>query len=351
MLALSGAAGAGPIRELDLDELRAGLEGKTLPYIACVQAALPKMSSNGSITMVTAGSAQSALPGTAGLAAVNGALEAAIRPLALHAARTHSHQRRIARRDRHALVGSNRSRAPRGHNTPIQTGLAFLPLPAAVVATAMTGQIVLLKRLGPRPLMTAGMLLGAGGMAWLAQLTPSAGYVGHVLPAVVILGVGMGSMIAPAMFTATYKVPTEDTGVASAMVNTMQQVGGAVDASALTTVFAGAVSSYLHAHAPGPGAIGRLYARLHDCVLGLSGRVRRRRDPRRRVGAQHQGRRSHAPAGRVHRVRTPARAKPRVNPSEPEARESDNAASRQTTIRERWPRFGPEDRRRPNRAA
>ena len=67
VLALSGAAGAGPIRELDLAELRAGFDGKTLPYIACVQAALPKMSSNGSITMVTAGSAQSALPGTAGL--------------------------------------------------------------------------------------------------------------------------------------------------------------------------------------------------------------------------------------------------------------------------------------------
>jgi NAD(P)-dependent dehydrogenase (short-subunit alcohol dehydrogenase family) len=86
VLALSGAVGAGPIRELDLEKLRAGLEGKTLPYIACVQAALPKMSSNGSITMVTAGSAQSALPGTAGLAAVNGALEAAIRPLALELA-------------------------------------------------------------------------------------------------------------------------------------------------------------------------------------------------------------------------------------------------------------------------
>ncbi len=60
--------------------------------------------------------------------------------------------------------------------TPIQTGLAFLPLPAAIVATSMTVQNVLLKRVGPRPLMTFGLLLGAGGMAWLAQLTPTAGY-------------------------------------------------------------------------------------------------------------------------------------------------------------------------------
>ena len=122
--------------------------------------------------------------------------------------------------------------------------------------------------------MTAGMLLAAGGMAWLAHLTPSAGYASHVLPAVMILGVGMGSTIAPAMFTATYDLPHADTGVAPAMVNTMQQVGGAVGASGLTTIFAGAVSSYLHAHARSPGAMrGRLCARLHDRVLGLSGRV------------------------------------------------------------------------------
>jgi hypothetical protein len=95
----------------------------------------------------------------------------------------------------------------------VQT-LAFLPLPVAVVATSMTVQNVLLKRVGPRPLMTFGLPLGAGGMAWLAQPTP--------------------------------------TGVASAMVNTMQQLGGAVGASALSTIFASAVSSSSHTHVPGP---------------------------------------------------------------------------------------------------
>jgi EmrB/QacA subfamily drug resistance transporter len=136
--------------------------------------------------------------------------------------------------------------------TPIQTGLAFLPLPVAVVATSMTVQNALLKRVGPRPLMTFGLLLGAAGMAWLAQLTPSAGYGAHVLPALVILGVGMGATIAPAMFTATYNVPRGETGVASAMVNTMQQVGGAVGAAGLSTIFASAVSSYMNTHTPGP---------------------------------------------------------------------------------------------------
>ena len=120
----------------------------------------------------------------------------------------------------------------------------------------MTVENVLLERVGPRPLMTLGLLLGAGGMAWLAQPTPSAGYGAHVLPALVVLGIGLGATIAPAMFTATYKVPPGDTGVASAMVDTMQQVGGAVGASGVSTIFASAVSSYLHAHAFSPEAIG-----------------------------------------------------------------------------------------------
>jgi EmrB/QacA subfamily drug resistance transporter len=139
--------------------------------------------------------------------------------------------------------------------TPIQTGLAFLPLPAAIVATSMIVQTVLLKRVGPRPLMTFGLLLGAGAMTWLAQLTPTSGYGAHVLPALLVLGVGMGATGAPAMFTATYQVPPADTGVASAMVTTMQQVGGAVGASGLSTIFASAVSSYLHTHTPSPRLI------------------------------------------------------------------------------------------------
>jgi EmrB/QacA subfamily drug resistance transporter len=136
--------------------------------------------------------------------------------------------------------------------TPIQTGLAFLPLPAVLVATSMTVQNMLLKRIGPRPLMTIGLLLGAGGMAWLAQLTPTAGYGTHVLPALLLLGVGIGATSAPAMFTATYDVPPADAGVASAMVNTMQQAGGAIGAAGLSTIFAGAVSSYLRTHTPSP---------------------------------------------------------------------------------------------------
>jgi EmrB/QacA subfamily drug resistance transporter len=128
--------------------------------------------------------------------------------------------------------------------SPIQTGLAFLPMMGAVMLTATSVNIRFLERIGPRPLLTVGMLLGAAAMVWLAQLTPTSSYAGHVLPALLVLGVGLGNIFAPAIATATYGVDPEDSGVASAMVNTMQQVGGSVGTALLSSIFASAVSAY-----------------------------------------------------------------------------------------------------------
>ncbi|GGT65982.1 SDR family oxidoreductase [Actinomadura citrea] len=82
VLALSGGAGAGPVATLDLADLRAGFEAKFWLHLRLVQAALPRLAAGGSVTFVTASSARAALPGTAGLAAINGALEAMVPPLA-----------------------------------------------------------------------------------------------------------------------------------------------------------------------------------------------------------------------------------------------------------------------------
>jgi NAD(P)-dependent dehydrogenase (short-subunit alcohol dehydrogenase family) len=82
VLALSGGSGAGPIATLDLADLRAGFEAKFWLHLRLVQAALPRLAADGSITFITASSARAALPGTGGLAAINGALEAMVRPLA-----------------------------------------------------------------------------------------------------------------------------------------------------------------------------------------------------------------------------------------------------------------------------
>lgn len=139
--------------------------------------------------------------------------------------------------------------------SPTNTGLAFLPLTAGLVASSTTTNIKLRPRFGPRPLIATGMLLGAGAMAWLAQLTPSSSYGAHVLPALVLLGLGLGATVTPAFFTATQRVTQQETGVASAMANTSQQVGGAIGAAALSTIFASAVTSYAHAHAHSPAVI------------------------------------------------------------------------------------------------
>src|SRR5581483_8821614 len=82
VLAFSGAAGAGPFASLDIGDVRRGLEAKLLPQLSAAQAALPVLSAKGSLLFIAAGSAHAALPGTAGLAAINGALAAAVPPLA-----------------------------------------------------------------------------------------------------------------------------------------------------------------------------------------------------------------------------------------------------------------------------
>jgi MFS family permease len=114
--------------------------------------------------------------------------------------------------------------------------------------------VVLLPRVGPRALITAGMLLSAGGTAYLTQLTVTSSYLGGVLPALLIMGLGFGLIFAPAINTATAGVPRQDSGVASALVNTMQQVGGSIGISILSTITASATTSYLIAHHTSPQA-------------------------------------------------------------------------------------------------
>jgi EmrB/QacA subfamily drug resistance transporter len=133
--------------------------------------------------------------------------------------------------------------------SPVRTGVAFLPLPADIVLASTISNTKLLPRFGSRRLVLAGLLLGVVGMALLTQLTPTSGYVAHVLPTLVILGLGFGCIVAPAFNTATAGIAFKDAGVASAMVNTMQQVGGSIGTALLSTFAAHATASYLTSHA------------------------------------------------------------------------------------------------------
>jgi EmrB/QacA subfamily drug resistance transporter len=136
--------------------------------------------------------------------------------------------------------------------SPVTTGLLFLPLVGGILVASTLYSA--LPQVGPRPLVTVGMLLGAGGTAYLAQLSVTSSYVGGVLPALVIMGLGFGTIFASAVNSATAGVPYEDSGVASALVNTMQQVGGSIGISVLSTITASATASYLIAHHTGPQA-------------------------------------------------------------------------------------------------
>jgi len=123
---------------------------------------------------------------------------------------------------------------------------------ACILISSNLSSIVGLPRLGPRALIATGMLLGAGGMAYLTQLTVTSSYVSAVLPALLILGLGFGMIFAPAINTATFGVARQDSGVASALVNTMQQVGGSIGISALSTIALTATASYLITHHTSP---------------------------------------------------------------------------------------------------
>jgi EmrB/QacA subfamily drug resistance transporter len=132
--------------------------------------------------------------------------------------------------------------------SPITTGVAFLPLTGVLVVTSTTVQTRVIQHTGVKPLVLTGTALGAIGMFLFTRLTPSSSYAGHVLPSLIILGVGMGSIFAPAFSTATLGVDGSEAGIASAMVNTSQQVGGSVGTSLLSTIFASAVASYATSH-------------------------------------------------------------------------------------------------------
>jgi hypothetical protein len=141
--------------------------------------------------------------------------------------------------------------------SPLVTGFAFLPMSGGLIVTANLSTIALMPRFGPKPLVASGMLAAAGGTAWLAQLGPRTGYTTGVLGPLILAGVGLGMVIAPAINTGTFGVAPQDAGVAAAAVTVGQMLGGSVGTSLLNTIFASAVASYLSAHLALARLIGR----------------------------------------------------------------------------------------------
>ncbi|MCC4249931.1 MULTISPECIES: MFS transporter [Microbacterium] len=141
--------------------------------------------------------------------------------------------------------------------SPIQTGLAFLPMVAMLVLAAQLSTNLLFPRLGAKIMVPVGMILGATGMLLLTRLTVDSIYVTDVLPGLMLLGLAMGSIMPASMQTATLGVDRHFAGVASAMVNTSQQVGGSIGTALLNTIAATATTAYVSEHlADGSAALG-----------------------------------------------------------------------------------------------
>ncbi|MFB9573480.1 MFS transporter [Streptomyces yanii] len=132
--------------------------------------------------------------------------------------------------------------------SPVITGVAFLPMVAGMMIGSTQIGARLTPRVAPRLLMAPGYLLAAGGLAILAQIKIDSSYTSLVLPGMVLMGLGLGTAMMPAMNLATHGVQPQDAGVASAMVNTSQQVGGAIGVALLSTIATSSTATYTRDH-------------------------------------------------------------------------------------------------------
>jgi EmrB/QacA subfamily drug resistance transporter len=157
--------------------------------------------------------------------------------------------------------------------SPVRTGFAFLPMVAGIITGSTQIGARLMTRVSPRMLMAPGFLLAAVGMLILTRMQTDSSYVGLVLPAEILLGLGMGTAFMPAMSLATHGVQPRDAGVASAMINTSQQVGGAIGIALLNTIATSAAATWVTSHAAEARTLGKTAFVNQAAVHGYSAAI------------------------------------------------------------------------------
>ncbi|MFC4948830.1 MFS transporter [Pseudonocardia sp. GCM10023141] len=154
------------------------------------------------------------------------------------------------------------------HYSPVMTGIAFLPMVATLVIAGGVCTTQVHPRFGARIPVTAGMLVAAAAMAWLAGIGPDSTYAGHVLAPLMLFGIGIGATVAPAMNAATTGVRSQDAGIASATVSVAQQIGGSVGIALLNSLAASALAGRLvGADATDPAV--RAAAAVHSYIVAF----------------------------------------------------------------------------------
>ena len=143
--------------------------------------------------------------------------------------------------------------------TPIVAGFAFLPFSVGIIIGAGIAS-QLLPRVGPKPLMVPGLLMGSAGLLWLSRLQVDSAYTTAVLPAISLISLGMAFNFIPVATTALHGIGKADAGVGSALLNTSQQIGGAVGTALLNTVAVAATTAYIAANGVAGGVNSALTA-------------------------------------------------------------------------------------------
>jgi predicted MFS family arabinose efflux permease len=138
------------------------------------------------------------------------------------------------------------------HYSAVKSGAAFLGFALTVVIVSNIAQLIV-GRFGVRPTLTAGLLASAASVALLARLPVDGHYFWDLFPGFVLGGAGMGLSFVPVTIASLTGVERADAGVASGLINTSRQIGGAIGVAAISAIAATSTSSYVHGH-PGIGA-------------------------------------------------------------------------------------------------
>jgi len=129
--------------------------------------------------------------------------------------------------------------------SPVRTGVAFLPMSLAVAGSSYGLASRLMDRVAPRVLVAPGLVVAAAGLALLTRLTPSSGYATVILPAELLVGLGIGCVFTPSIGVATSGVDPRQAGIAAATANTAMQIGSSVGTAVLNTVAVSATRDFV----------------------------------------------------------------------------------------------------------
>jgi EmrB/QacA subfamily drug resistance transporter len=136
----------------------------------------------------------------------------------------------------------------------IQTGLAYLPLTFAIgIAAGISSQLV--SRVGTRPVIVAGALIAAGGLYWLSRIPAGGSYVSDLLPGMLVLSLGFGPVFVGVTTAANAGVPADKAGLAAALLNASQQLGGALGLAIFSALATSRTTHLLATHTPPPQAL------------------------------------------------------------------------------------------------